>query len=774
MTMLLFLGAIATIAWLVLAIEGDTLLLPRLRRPAGLLMWALSGNWPAKIGGALIIVGSGALLRFGLLHFEAPPTLKLGGGVAIATLLALAGTLTRDSKFGRAASLALGGSAFGVAYLTAYSSFAFFGYVSDPVGIGLLVLTAIAAGLFAVTRRALSVALLAMVGAYLAPAFAVADPGPALVYGYYVAASALTLAMVAARGWRPLIHLSFLFTLIGSVTFAWLSKYYEPANFAVLAPMLLALVTLHIAMPLADRSGARRVAHLDVAYAAALPLVSMILSFVIAPTNVEFAILMMELGGLWLLAAALLRLLKRSESVYHAAIGALLAIIGLATRFPSWPWDVLALAGVVGALLVSFKYPKSVVQDLVAGAVLAVGAIHVIVSLGKPAHLPVLFNSLALERVIAAALLCLAGMLCRRSRHSLDVLFFGVAAGWVAVSVGGEIARWHVLTFELGLYLLALLVSLVFCLQRRYSDKVAPWTLLPVLALALATPWVAQTTQLVVSCVLAVLAPLTLLALAVRRGDTDIDGAARTLAVLGLPIVAGVWAYSIGTDVGFSPLHAPFTIAAIGVMVCLLAAEASPRRSAVWLPIASLAFGVAGAAVLGVTTLAHIARDPWAIGLEVATLCSLAMLVAVSSQRAPLKSWVIPALMLAGALVVQANLLRVLGPAGTLTIADVGEMRLPSVLSLVWVVMGTALTLIAVRRRSRSLWIAGATLLVTAAVKVVVVDFGALDEIENILSVIAAGAMFMLVGWLAPMPRAEPETDEAGASAATPAPRGAG
>src|SRR5262245_41122309 len=170
MTMLLFLGAIAVIAWLVLAIEGDTLVLPRLRRPVGLLTWALSGNWPAKIGGALILIGSGALLRFGLLHFEAPPTVKLGGGVVLAAALALAGALTREGRFGRPISLALGGSAFGVAYLTAYSSFAFFGYVSDPVGVGLLVLTAIAAGLFAVTRRALSVALLAMVGAYLAPA----------------------------------------------------------------------------------------------------------------------------------------------------------------------------------------------------------------------------------------------------------------------------------------------------------------------------------------------------------------------------------------------------------------------------------------------------------------------------------------------------------------------------------------------------------------------------------------------------------------------------
>ena len=71
-------------------------------------------------------------------------------------------------------------------------------------GLGLLVLTAIGAGVFAVSRSALSLAVLSMVGAFIAPAFAVDDPGPRVVYGYYVAASALTLAhgVVRAAGGR--------------------------------------------------------------------------------------------------------------------------------------------------------------------------------------------------------------------------------------------------------------------------------------------------------------------------------------------------------------------------------------------------------------------------------------------------------------------------------------------------------------------------------------------------------------------------------------------
>ena len=62
------------------------------------------------------------------------------------------------------------------------------------------------------------------------------------------------------------------------------------------------------------------------------------------------------------------------------------------------------------------------------------------------------------------------------------------------------------------------------------------------------------------------------------------------------------------------------------------------------------------------------------------------------------------------------------------------------------------LTINARRVGSRAQWTAGATFLVGAAIKFVLVDFGSLGQLANILAVIAAGAMFLLVGWLAPMP----------------------
>ena len=124
MVALIFLSVIAAVFVAVMALEaGDTALE---QRPRGLLTWIASGNWPAKVGGALIVVGVGALLRYAAINFDVPPAYKLALGIAATAALGLASFLTANTQR-RVISLALGGAAFGVAYLTAYSAFALFG-----------------------------------------------------------------------------------------------------------------------------------------------------------------------------------------------------------------------------------------------------------------------------------------------------------------------------------------------------------------------------------------------------------------------------------------------------------------------------------------------------------------------------------------------------------------------------------------------------------------------------------------------------------------------
>jgi len=79
MVALIFLFAVAVIFGSVLFMEAGGAAADRLRRPTGLVSWLIGGNWPAKIGGGLLIVGVGSLLRYALINFQVAPSIAIGG-----------------------------------------------------------------------------------------------------------------------------------------------------------------------------------------------------------------------------------------------------------------------------------------------------------------------------------------------------------------------------------------------------------------------------------------------------------------------------------------------------------------------------------------------------------------------------------------------------------------------------------------------------------------------------------------------------------------------
>jgi hypothetical protein len=726
-------------------------------RPRGLLTWLISGNWPAKIGAILLLLGTGALLRYAALHVDVAPDAKLVSGVAIAAILGIVSTYVGRYPPQRTLSLVLAGSAFGVAYLTAYSAFALFDFVGNVTGVGLLVLTAAASGVFAVTRGALSMALLAMIGAYLAPAFGAEMPMPIVTYGYYAAATALTLFMVSLRGWRPLIHLSFLFTLAGGMFFAWTAQYYQPEYFAQMAPMLWVLVALHVALPIAERRAVTGpwIQTLDVIYLIALPLVSVALALVIAPSRADLSLLLIGLGFTWIVAAVYLRFVSRDGVTAHAVIGTLLMAIGVAARFRGLPWDVITLAFATGALTIgAYRTTSRRVHDLLVGLVLVAAAWHGVASLEAMTGI-VFLNVAMLERLIAAALVVWAGVVCGRVGQPLERVLKYSGAGWAVVALISETVRWDVVSPMLAAHwiLLALaIVSAIPGLRNRLNESVAVVLTLAISVTGLAAVGFAGA---VPSWVTLFLAPIALLMFATRGGASD--GAERILAVIAAPVAAAAWALHLSA-LPSDAAYVAIVGAGAAAILALVLGRLAPSRSAIWWSHLTPVFGfVFAVTVVGITSV-HIDRGAWAILAEWTCLGGLLVLASTREDRDD-ETWFKPALVVALALVLQAQLLRWFGPAGSLTIADIGRMHWPTAISLLWVAMGAGLTIWARRLHSRALWIGGATLLIAAALKVVLIDFGSLGEIQNILAVIAAGVMFLLVGWLAPMPPREREEE---------------
>jgi hypothetical protein len=755
MVSLVFLLVIAAVFASVLALEGGD---ERIGRgPAGLLSWLIRGNWPAKVGGGLMIIGVGALLRYAALHVDVPAQLKLGVGIGATFALGVASSMTTRR---RAVSLALGGAAFGVAYLTAYSAFALFDYLPTLPGLGLLALTALGAGVFAVTRSAVSLAVLSMVGAFMAPAFAPEDPGAQVVYGYYVAISLLTLCMVAARGWRPLIHLSFLFTLAGGAFFAWTADYFSPQNAATMLPLVTMLVAVHVAMPLFERRWQKGVVveRLDALYLLALPAVSALTVLVMAPSRPALAHEFACFAGIWGAASAWLKVGEREGAATHAIIALLMAGLGLAVRFRDLPWELLALAITVCALVLATRRQPNLV-GLLAGLVLVLGAVHIVGALGPVRGDVMFFNARFLERLCGAALLLTAAVALRRSRHALDGLMLTVASGWSVFTLGAELARldfistWLLLNWALALVAFALFLfgPRLETAERRAGVLVFALGLSVLFAQAQAHGWLAW--------ISAFLTAAAMLAIALRPiADGEPGESSRLLAAIGVPATVAAWMFGSarGADVAW---QFPLAIAATAGVVVLLAAARAGDRSRDWLKPAVEIHSIGFTFLLVAATVFDIGRAPSAVMLEIVCVVGLFLIAGWSRQRDLGAAWVVPVLVIGIALVLQANLLRGLGPDGHLNLLSVASMDWPTLVSLLWACIGAALTINARRVGSRVQWSAGAAFLVGAAIKLVLLDFGSLGQLANILAVIAAGGVFLLVGWLAPMPPAGPPSE---------------
>jgi hypothetical protein len=749
MVTLVFLLVIAAVFASVLALEGGD---ERLRRgPAGLLSWMIRGNWPAKVGGGLMIIGVGALLRYAALNLDVPASLKLAVGIGGTLVL---GVACAASTRRRAVSLALGGSAFGVAYLTAYSAFALFGYLPTMPGLGLLALTAVAAGVFAVTRSAVSLAVLSMVGAFMAPAFAPEDPGPQIVYGYYVAISLLTLCMVAVRGWRPLIHLSFLFTLAGGAFFAWTADYFSQRNAPQMLPLIAMLVAVHVAMPLFERRWRKGVVveRLDAFYLLALPVVSALTVLSMAPSRLELAVELWWFAAIWLVAAAWLYAQKREGTATHAIIGLLMLGLGLAAHFRNLPWELLALAIAVCALaLAARRHPK--LANFLTVLVLLLGVVHMLGAFGPARGDLMFFNGRFFERLVGACLLLVAATTLRRLRHTLDSLMMTVALGWMVFTLGSEVARLDLVSVWLVMnWALALVAFAGFAFGTRLaiaSDRAA----LLVIALALSVVVAQYHTQGHLAWISAILSGAAMLAIALRPvHDEEFGEASRLLAAIGMPITVTVWMTCYARGLASFDWQLPLAFAAAASLLALLAVTRAGERARGWQIPAVEIYSIGFTFVLAAATLFDIGRSPAAVVLELLCVGALFLIARWNRERDTGGTWVVPVLVIGIALVLQANLLRTLGPPGHLNLLSVARMDWPTLVSLLWACIGAALTINARRVGSRVQWSAGAAFLVGAAIKLILLDFGSLGQLANILAVIAAGGVFLLVGWLAPMP----------------------
>lgn len=753
-------------------------------RQFGLWSWLATGNWPAKVGAGLLIIGIGALMRYAILHSTVPPEVKLGIGFLLTAILAAASFSLRAQEKRKAIHLALAGAAFGVAYLTAYSAYGFFNYITDVNALTLLALVASAAGVFAVSSNAISVGVLAMTGAYLAPAFALGEPGPLPVYGYYLLASLLSLTMVTMRGWRALIHLSFLFTIGGGVFFAWTAEFFRPEHYVVMQPLLLALAAVHLAMPITERRHAPGpwLARFDAGYFCLLPLTAAVCTIMLAPEiDREASLGLFGLALIWGLAAAILKALKRDEAPRHLLVAGLLSIAAIMVHLHDIPWSLYALSLSVAVLAFAPMIGLSkMLEGIAYGATLWFALIYVagsstisldelqnsglplspwfsqrgvtIVLLSIGAALGIRRNN-AFGKVLGATALALAIMTLATALRILDIdfaaqLVYSILLGCVVVAAIA--ARKTALPNGIGLLLLALPLSAWYA-NALASEAFIVFSLIatPICLLALAWP---------------------------NPAIPENDDRTPAIALALLPILLALFANGSSARLGHSDEFLAFsTLSGCSVLTALLSRHWQ-REDRPWHEtMQTLQFiGITG--LLLYVTLLHIQRGALPMLFELSGLAFLT-LVTLGRYRSDANNPALPGtvtVLLAG-LVLQAMLLRLIGPplapGVAMNIGDLVQMKLPAVISLMWACFGGGLTWWGAKSQSRPVWSAGSLLLVIAAAKLILLDFSSLGQLSNILAMIASGLVFLGVAWLAPMPPAQNQRKQ-NKSAGTPAQEG--
>ncbi len=144
----------------------------------------LGGNAVVRIGSVILFFGVAFLLRYLAEHTRVPIEWRLAGIALGGVALLVVGWRLRVSRTGYA--LALQGAGVGVLYLTVFAALRLYALLPAAIAFPLLAAVAILLGVLAVLQNSLSLAILGVVGGFLAPVLASTGQGSHVaLFSYY-------------------------------------------------------------------------------------------------------------------------------------------------------------------------------------------------------------------------------------------------------------------------------------------------------------------------------------------------------------------------------------------------------------------------------------------------------------------------------------------------------------------------------------------------------------------------------------------------------------
>jgi uncharacterized membrane protein len=759
---------------------------------SGFWRWFGEGNWVLKVGLGLLFVGVGALFRWasirGYLTF---PIEYRYIAVAIAAIAALGlGWKQRHKR--PVFALNLQGGAIGILLLTVFSAYKQHDLLSSDMTFALLLSLVAGCAVLAILQDSLGLAVFGIIGGFAAPILASDGTGSHVdLFGYYALLNLAIVAISWSKGWRVLNLLGFLFTfVIGTL---WGVTRYEPELFASTEPFLILFFAMYLLIPLLPalrNPDPDTRDHVDGSLVFGTPLFGFGLQasllhndrFGLAWSALVLAAVYAALAWIVWRSAGLARWRKAYAGL--SLVFATLAVpLALSARWTSAVWAV------EGALLVWLGIHQDERRLRWAGLLMqALGGAALLIAVGDhwPAHENHAF-------AFGALLVTIAGLFSavQYQRNGAGQSLTWMLAGWSFVwwYLAGlmEIERHAPDERKVDIALLFLALSGLFGAGLRRILAFRPFGWPAHFGLLLALPMVALMTlahdtplshQGWQAWLIYALASLLTLRILDRDGSPGVAWS-HALWWLAAPVIAWIeirdW-----LDIQ-STLGQGWRVAALSIPVLLPLGLMWKRVEFAGFPVVGGIEGlrrllmpifVVGAVLIAtiILTLAGGSEPlPWLPILNPLELTQIAAVLLVvrciaDGVDGDLRDNGVYTLLLGfGFVALSAATLRAthhLG--GEAWDASMLTRALPqSALSIVWTVLGIVAMLIGARHARRATWIAGASVLGLVLGKLLLIDMRFLGDLWGIVSLLGVGALFVAVGFFAPMPPRETSDGDA-------------
>lgn len=747
--------------------------------------WFMRGNVPVKVGILVLLVGLAALLRHateqGWLSFPIEWRLIV---VALAALGLLA-VGWRQRRERRVFGLSLQGGAIGALLLTLFAAVRL--YQLMPTTAGFMVMVALVGGtvVLAVRQRAQSLAVFALLAGLASPLLLATEAGPPLVlFSWYAVLNLAIVSIAAFQVWPLLNRVGLVATL--AVATLWGVLAWSPDYYGLAQCFLILFFAIYFLIPIFN---ARRGGPVEAVLVFGLPLLAFPLQIALLEGDrLPVALAAVMAAGLYLASALVLhrRTAARDLAYSHAVLAIGLATLAVPFAF-SGP-TLTVIWALEGAALVWFGCRQNgrwtrlsgLALQVVAGAVWLLNqAFH----WGDPGML--ILNRLYLGGLalsIAALLSAWCYQQAGASRWRVNLiaaagLLAWLLSGWIEV-----IRQFHHQQVAEALVAFFALTTLLWAWLRRQQGwgVAAPVAAASLLACALLVFVQLEYGQPLAGLGAAAWLAVLFAALAADRCLALGQDRWRSWTLLASHLaVSTVLTASIAeallrqTELGSGWIWLTASAPVLGLSAWLLAGHSPPVRLAAC--DRSQRNGLAGLVTLAMLLglIASLTASgpaeplPWLPllnPLELGQLLALLLLarLAVDSRPERLQLPVaVPAALLLAALTsatLRANH-QLLGIEWQLD-ALLAANPVQASLSVIWTLLGVLAWVLGSRRRSPTLWWAGAILMGIVLLKLLLIDRQFLSTVAGIVSFLAFGLLSILVGYLAPAPPSQTREHE--------------